>query len=82
MTVPAAFMHVRDNIEELGKVADETNLLFLKGLLDDPVVESLVRVSKINFKQNKNHNLPYTWCDSESEGSVEPTKVDITIDQM
>lgn len=43
--VPAAFMHVRDNIDELGKVADETNLLFLKGLLDDPVVESLVRVS-------------------------------------
>ncbi|XP_033207772.1 MAGUK p55 subfamily member 6 isoform X2 [Belonocnema kinseyi] len=42
----AAFMHVRDNIEELGKVADETNLLFLKGLLDDPVVESLVRVQE------------------------------------
>ncbi|XP_051169533.1 protein PALS2 isoform X2 [Leptopilina boulardi] len=45
-TNAAAFMHVRDNIEELGKVADETNLLFLKGLLDDPVVESLVRVQE------------------------------------
>lgn len=38
-------MHVRDNIEELGKVADDTDLLFLKGLLDSPVVTSLVKVS-------------------------------------
>jgi len=45
VTVPAAFMHVRDNIEELGKVADDTDLLFLKGLLDSPVVTSLVKVS-------------------------------------
>lgn len=45
VTVPAAFMHVRDNLEELGKVADDTDLLFLKGLLDSPVVTSLVKVS-------------------------------------
>ncbi|XP_024888389.1 MAGUK p55 subfamily member 2 isoform X3 [Temnothorax curvispinosus] len=42
----AAFMHVRDNIEELGKVADDTDLLFLKGLLDSPVVTSLVKVQE------------------------------------
>ncbi|KAG5325462.1 MPP6 protein, partial [Pseudoatta argentina] len=46
VTVPAAFMHVRDNIEELGKVADDTDLLFLKGLLDSPVVTSLVKVQE------------------------------------
>ncbi|XP_020277840.1 MAGUK p55 subfamily member 6 isoform X3 [Pseudomyrmex gracilis] len=42
----AAFMHVRDNIDELGKVADDTDLLFLKGLLDSPVVTSLVKVQE------------------------------------
>ncbi|XP_043288288.1 protein PALS2 isoform X2 [Venturia canescens] len=43
----AAFMHVRDNIEELGKVAaDDTDLLFLKGLLDSPVVNSLVKLQE------------------------------------
>nr|XP_033189905.1 MAGUK p55 subfamily member 2 isoform X3 [Bombus vancouverensis nearcticus] len=42
----AAFMHVRDNLEELGKVADDTDLLFLKGLLDSPVVTSLVKVQE------------------------------------
>lgn len=48
LIVPAAFMHVRENIEELGKVAvDDTDLLFLKGLLDSPVVNSLVKVRKI-----------------------------------
>ncbi|XP_076243941.1 uncharacterized protein LOC143185091 [Calliopsis andreniformis] len=40
----AAFMHVRDNLEELGKVAEDTDLLFLKGLLDSPVVTSLVKL--------------------------------------
>ncbi|KAF7409396.1 hypothetical protein HZH68_003777 [Vespula germanica] len=45
VTVPAAFMHVRENLEELGKVANDTDLLFLKGLLDSPVVTSLVKVS-------------------------------------
>ncbi|KAK2581825.1 hypothetical protein KPH14_002293 [Odynerus spinipes] len=42
----AAFMHVRDNLEELGEVADDTDLLFLKGLLDSPVVTSLVKVQE------------------------------------
>ena len=49
VTVPAAFMHVRDNLDELGKVADDTDLLFLKGLLDSPVVTSLVKVSERAF---------------------------------
>ncbi|XP_015601085.1 MAGUK p55 subfamily member 6 isoform X3 [Cephus cinctus] len=40
----AAFIHVRENLEELGKVAEDTDLLFLKGLLDSPVVTSLVKV--------------------------------------
>ncbi|XP_046746892.1 MAGUK p55 subfamily member 2 isoform X2 [Diprion similis] len=45
--IVAAFNHVRDNIEELGKLqvaADDTDLLFLKGLLDSPVVNSLIKV--------------------------------------
>ncbi|XP_043502002.1 protein PALS2 isoform X1 [Polistes fuscatus] len=42
----AAFMHVRENLEELGKVANDTDLLFLKGLLDSPVVTSLVKVQE------------------------------------
>ncbi|XP_015174510.1 PREDICTED: MAGUK p55 subfamily member 6 isoform X2 [Polistes dominula] len=42
----AAFMHVRENLEELGKVANDTDLLFLKGLLDSPVVNSLVKVQE------------------------------------
>ncbi|XP_057333228.1 MAGUK p55 subfamily member 2 isoform X1 [Microplitis mediator] len=42
----AAFMHVRENIKDLGKVADDTDLLFLKGLLDSPVVNSLVRLQE------------------------------------
>lgn len=42
----AAFEHVRDNIDELdGKFAvDETDLIFLKGLMDSPVLQSLVKV--------------------------------------
>ncbi|XP_074099697.1 MAGUK p55 subfamily member vari isoform X4 [Cotesia typhae] len=42
----AAFMHVRENIQELGKVAEDTDLLFLKGLLDSPIVNSLVRLQE------------------------------------
>ncbi|XP_049802744.1 protein PALS2 isoform X2 [Schistocerca nitens] len=42
----AAFQHVRDNIEELnGRVgANDTDLIFLKGLMDSPVMRSLVKV--------------------------------------
>lgn len=53
VTVSAAFMHVRDNIEELGKVANDTDLLFLKGLLDSPVVTSLVKVSAHFISKSK-----------------------------
>lgn len=38
-------MHVRNNIEELSSVAEETDLLFLKELLESPVVNSLIKVS-------------------------------------
>lgn len=53
-------MHVRDNLEELGKVADDTDLLFLKGLLDSPVVTSLVKVSEQQFSYSPDvlHHLP------------------------
>lgn len=45
----AAFQHVRENIDELeGKNGiNETDLLFLKGLMDSPVMKSLVKVSPI-----------------------------------
>lgn len=44
--VSAAFEHLRNNIEELdGKVeVDETDLIFLKGLMDSPVLQNLVKV--------------------------------------
>ncbi|KAG8330382.1 MAGUK p55 sub member 6 [Homalodisca vitripennis] len=43
--VPDAFQHVRDNMEELNGSAGakETDLLFLRTLLDSPVVKSLVQ---------------------------------------
>lgn len=62
IAVPAAFMHVRDNLEELGKVADDTDLLFLKGLLDSPVVTSLVKVSErfhVSYKRKIRHTLMF-----------------------
>ncbi|KDR14827.1 MAGUK p55 subfamily member 6 isoform X2 [Zootermopsis nevadensis] len=42
----AAFMHVRENIEDLnGRVgANDTDLIFLKGLMDSPIMRSLVKV--------------------------------------
>ncbi|XP_034934871.1 MAGUK p55 subfamily member 6-like isoform X2 [Chelonus insularis] len=42
----AAFMHVRENLEELGRVADDTDLVFLKGLLESPIVNSLVKLQE------------------------------------
>jgi hypothetical protein len=44
--VAAAFMHVRENIEDLnGRVgANDTDLIFLKGLMDSPIMRSLVKV--------------------------------------
>lgn len=41
-------MHVKNNIQQLRSVAEDTDLLFLKELLDSPVVNSLVKVSTIN----------------------------------
>lgn len=46
LIVTAAFRHVRDNIEEIDVDAHDTDLIFLKGLLDSPVVKSLVKVSE------------------------------------
>jgi hypothetical protein len=45
--VTAAFQHVRENIEDLnGRVgAHDTDLIFLKGLMDSPIMRSLVKVS-------------------------------------
>jgi hypothetical protein len=47
--VTAAFQHVRENIEDLnGRVgANDTDLIFLKGLMDSPIMRSLVKVSYI-----------------------------------
>lgn len=44
--VTAAFQHVRDNIDELdGKNGiNEMDLIFLKSLMDTPVMQSLVKV--------------------------------------
>jgi hypothetical protein len=44
--VAAAFQHVRENIEDLnGRVgANDTDLIFLKGLMDSPIMRSLVKV--------------------------------------
>lgn len=43
----AAFNHVKENITELnGRAgANETDLIFLKGLMDSSVLKSLVKVS-------------------------------------
>ncbi|XP_065163381.1 protein PALS2 isoform X3 [Atheta coriaria] len=42
----AAFQHVRDNIDELDGTdgINETDLVFLKGLMDSPVFQNLVKV--------------------------------------
>jgi hypothetical protein len=48
--VAAAFQHVRENIEDLnGRVgANDTDLIFLKGLMDSPIMRSLVKV-RVSF---------------------------------
>jgi hypothetical protein len=45
-SILAAFQHVRDNLSDLnGKAgADETDLVFLKGLLASPAVTQLMKV--------------------------------------
>lgn len=47
--VTAAFQHVRDNMDEINYhvKAKETDIIFLKTLMDNPTVESLIKVSLI-----------------------------------
>lgn len=49
MFVTAAFQHVRDNMDEINYhvKAKETDIIFLKTLMDNPTVESLIKVSLI-----------------------------------
>lgn len=46
-----AYQHVKDNLIELnGKAGvDETDLVFLRGLLDSPAVTQLIKVRKDTF---------------------------------
>ena len=41
----AAFQHVRNNLSELEETANDTDLAFLKGLLDNPAVSEAIKVS-------------------------------------
>jgi len=53
----AAFQHVRDNMDEINYhvKAKETDIIFLKTLMDNPTVESLIKVSLIyGFYEEKN----------------------------
>lgn len=45
-TFTAAFQHVRENIEEMnGKAGvEDKDLIFLKGLMDSPILNNLVKV--------------------------------------
>lgn len=45
--VVAAFQHIRDNMDEINNhvKAKETDIIFLKNLMDNPIVESLIKVS-------------------------------------
>lgn len=49
LIVTAAFQHVRDNMDEINYhvKAKETDIIFLKTLMDNPTVESLIKVSLI-----------------------------------
>lgn len=42
--IAAAFQHVQSNLSELESSANETDLVFLKGLLDNPAVKQLIQV--------------------------------------
>lgn len=46
MLVSAAFQHVRENLEGLnGKAGvEDKDLIFLKGLMDSPILNNLVKV--------------------------------------
>lgn len=46
-----AFQHVKDNISEVDGAVSETDLVFLKGLLDNPAVKQMIKVSEIRIFQ-------------------------------
>lgn len=49
LLISDAFQHVRDNVDDLnGKTgANETDLVFLKGLMDSPAVTQLIKVIEL-----------------------------------
>lgn len=53
----AAFQHVRDNMDEINYhvKAKETDIIFLKTLMDNPTVESLIKVSLIYWFYKKKY---------------------------
>lgn len=55
----AAFQHIKDNLTELnGRAgANETDLVFLKGILDSPAVTQLIKVINHSYTQKlSKHN--------------------------
>lgn len=49
--VADAFQHVKENLSDLENAANETDLVFLKGLLDNPAVKQLIKVRKLDWLQ-------------------------------
>nr|XP_029714934.1 uncharacterized protein LOC115258720 isoform X2 [Aedes albopictus]XP_029714935.1 uncharacterized protein LOC115258720 isoform X2 [Aedes albopictus] len=47
----AAFQHVRDNVEDLSEKseANETDLVFLQGILQNPAVTQMIKVSRLKL---------------------------------
>lgn len=41
-----AFQHVKDNLSEVDGGVNETDLVFLKGLLENPAVKQMIKVSR------------------------------------
>lgn len=69
-SIAEAFQHVRENlIEELnGKDgANETDLVFLKGLLDSPAVTQLIKVPIQLSKPSEVHRSTLKSCASAIE---------------
>ncbi|KAK7873089.1 hypothetical protein R5R35_000370 [Gryllus longicercus] len=56
----AAFQHVREHISALEGEGRDTDLLFLRALMDSPVVRSLVKVSRARDPQPPGTQLPGT----------------------
>lgn len=51
--ISAAFQHIKDNLTELnGRAgANETDLVFLKGILDSPAVTQLIKVINVQISK-------------------------------